>query len=286
MRSILKCPVCQGRLTVGATAATCELHHSFDLARSGYLNLLLPDQRRSTEPGDSPDMMRHRRAFLLAGFYNDVAQATAAAVSDALNGRAHANIADLGCGEGFFLAHLKRARAAHPAHHYYGIDISRSGVKMATTYDRAITWIVAGLHSSPFEARSLDVVLSMCAPIAGEEFRRVIRDNGALITVTPGPDHLDALRAIIYPSVVPHSPTPALLADDTRFTLSGSSRVRYSIALESQAVIMDLLSMTPFYWNISLETRARVEACSRLGVTVDLAVNVFRPRPAESAQSK
>ena len=278
MLSILKCPVCQGPLTVGATAAGCELHHSFDLARSGYLNLLLPDQRRSTEPGDSPDMMRHRRAFLSMGFYNEIARATAAAASDVLNGRAQANIADFGCGEGFFLAHLKRARAAHPAHRYYGIDISRSGIKMATTYDRAITWIVGGIHRSPFQSQSLDVVLSMCAPIAADEFRRVLRDDGALITVTPGPDHLDALRAVIYPSVVSHLPTSALMDDNTRFNLSESTRLRYPIELESQAVIMDLLSMTPYYWNISLETKSRVEACSRLGVTVDLFVNVFRPR--------
>jgi len=263
---------------VGATAAGCELHHSFDLARSGYLNLLLADQRRSTEPGDSPDMMRHRRAFLLAGYYDEIAQATAAAVSDALTGRAHASIADLGCGEGFFLAHVKRTLAAHPAYRYYGIDISRAGVKMATTHDRAITWIVAGIHRSPFEAQSLDVVLSMCAPIAGDEFQRVIREDGALITVTPGPDHLDALRAIIYPSVVPHLPAPALMDVDTRFNLSGSSRVRYPIDLESQEVIMDLLSMTPYYWNISLETKSRVEACSRLRVTVDLSVNVYSAR--------
>jgi hypothetical protein len=41
---------------------------------------------------------------------------------------------------------------------------------------------------------------------------------------------------------------------------------------------MNLLAMTPYYWNISRDTRARVEALSRLELTVDARVNVFRPR--------
>jgi hypothetical protein len=41
---------------------------------------------------------------------------------------------------------------------------------------------------------------------------------------------------------------------------------------------MNLLAMTPYYWNISLETKARVEALSELRFTVDVSVNVFRPR--------
>ena len=88
---------------------------------------------------------------------------------------------------------------------------------MATSYDREIRWVVASLHRSPFLPRSLDVVLSMFAPIDAADVRRVVRDDGALVTVTPGPDHLDALRAILYSDVQPHSPTPALMAGDTLF---------------------------------------------------------------------
>jgi hypothetical protein len=41
---------------------------------------------------------------------------------------------------------------------------------------------------------------------------------------------------------------------------------------------MSLLAMTPFYWNISLETMARVEALSHLEVTVDVSLIVRRRR--------
>lgn len=277
---ILKCPVCDAPLASGTRSAACPQNHTFDIARSGYLNLLLPNKKHSREPGDSPAMLRSRRAFLQAGHYDRIASATHAAVTEVLSGRAHANIADFGCGEGFFLAGLKRDldRAAIRPHGWFGVDISRTGVRMATTYDRQVRWVVASLHESPFLPQSLDVVLSMCAPIAVADLRRVVRQDGALVTVTPGADHLDALRALIYPSVVPHEPTPALMAGDTHFNRSGSTRVRYPIALNSRDDISHLLAMTPYYWNISRETKAMVDACSRLDLTVDVYVNVFRPR--------
>jgi 23S rRNA (guanine745-N1)-methyltransferase len=286
--TMLACPVCDGPLTLGATAAACPNGHSFDRARNGYFNLLLAKQ--SAEPGDSALMLKSRRAFLHAGFYNQMSQATNAAVVEIVAPRSHAHVADIGCGEGFFTTRLKRALheervakaakaatgAAPPV--VYGIDISRPGVKMATSLDRGIHWAVASLHHSPFMPHSLDVVLSMFAPIDAADVHRVVRQVGALVTVTPGPDHLDALRSIIYDNVQPHPPTPALMAGDTLFELSASTRIRYPIVVGSSAQIMNLLAMTPYYWNISRETRARVEALSRLETTVDAYVTVFRPR--------
>ena len=81
---MLACPVCGGPLTLGA-AATCANKHAFDRARSGYLNLLLT--KRSAEPGDSAAMLKSRRAFLQAGFYDAISSAATAAVVEILGGR-------------------------------------------------------------------------------------------------------------------------------------------------------------------------------------------------------
>jgi 23S rRNA (guanine745-N1)-methyltransferase len=288
MLSILKCPVCDRPLALRDTAAACEAGHSFDRARQGYLTLLLASQRHSPEPGDSPAMLHSRRVILRSGIYDPMADAMNAVVAELLAERSAAHVADLGCGEGLFLSRLKQQLVRlpgatvlapeRPADHFYGVDISRAGVKMATAYDREISWIVASLHESPFLPASLDVALSVFAPIDPADISRVLRPDGALVTVTPGPDHLDALRAIIYPSVVPHSPTPSFAADDTRFTLAHSTRTRARAAVTSHENVMHLLAMTPYFWNISLDTKARVEACARLEFTVDVSVNVFRLR--------
>src|SRR5471032_1059412 len=102
MNSVLACPVCGADLAIGATAATCPNTHSFDRARSGYLNLLLSNKKQSAEPGDSPAMMVSRRAFLQGGFYDQMAAAAGSAVAAVLAGRHAPHVADLGCGEGFF----------------------------------------------------------------------------------------------------------------------------------------------------------------------------------------
>ena len=277
--SVLACPVCGAELTVRATEAACPNRHAFDRARSGYLNLLLSNRKQSAEPGDSPAMMLSRRTFLQGGFYDPVAVAANSAVATVLDGRSESHVADLGCGEGFFTARLHDALAAGMplAPVSYGVDISRPGIKMATSYSRNVHWMVASLHRSPFMPRSLDVVVSIFAPIDAADVRRILRDDGALVTVTPGPDHLDALRRMIYASVKPHPETPPLMAGDTLFERTTSTRVRYPILVDSAAQVMNLLAMTPYYWNINRATRGRIEALSRLEPTVDVYVSVFRP---------
>jgi len=281
MTDIIACPVCGSALTLQPTAGVCPQKHTFDRARSGYLNLLLSNKKQSAEPGDSPAMLQSRRAFLQGGYYDQMAEATATAVADAMQGRADIHVADLGCGEGFFTARTRSAlvTSLSSAPTCYGVDISRPGVKMAASYGKDIHWIVASLHRSPFLPQSLDAVLSVFAPIDAADVRRVIRDDGVLVTVTPGPDHLDALRIIIYTSVKPHPQTPALMLGDTLFAHAASTRVRYPILIEEPSQIMHLLAMTPYYWHISRATKIAIEELKRIELTVDAVVNVYRPLP-------
>lgn len=271
--------MCGTSLALGPTAAACANAHTFDRARNGYLNLLLSNKKQSAEPGDSVGMLQSRRAFLQRGYYDQMAAAAVTTMTDVLGAgtprMAGAQVADLGCGEGFFTARIKTALTGAVV---YGVDISRPGIKMAAAHGRDIHWIVASLHRSPFLPASLSVALSVFAPIDAADVRRVIRDDGALVTVTPGPDHLQELRKIIYSTVKPHPPTPALMAGDTLFAHASSTRVRHSITLESQAEINDLVAMTPYYWHISASTRAAIAALQRLELTVDAYVNVFRPK--------
>src|SRR5471032_3287926 len=130
MNSVLACPVCGADLAIGATAATCSSGHSFDRARSGYLNLLLSNKKQSAEPGDSPAMMQSRRVFLRGGYYDQMASAANGVVVELLADRTDAQVADLGCGEGFFTTRLQGALAAGGSSHVYGVDISRPGIKM------------------------------------------------------------------------------------------------------------------------------------------------------------
>ena len=63
-RSRAACGTVDCRSSVSDRAFVCPAGHSFDLARSGYVNLLQPQDRRSTEAGDSQSSLSHARAAL------------------------------------------------------------------------------------------------------------------------------------------------------------------------------------------------------------------------------
>ena len=85
---MLQCPVrdCQMALVREGRRLVCPRNHSFDVARSGYINLLQPQERRSKQPGDTLAAVAARRrlhdrgftAPLLAGIA-ELAHATASA---------------------------------------------------------------------------------------------------------------------------------------------------------------------------------------------------------------
>ena len=60
---MLLCPVreCHLPLVREDRRVFCPRAHSFDVARSGYLNLLQPQDRRSKQPGDTTEAVAARR---------------------------------------------------------------------------------------------------------------------------------------------------------------------------------------------------------------------------------
>src|SRR3954462_3561227 len=62
-RSMLLCPVRDCHMAMERTErrVLCPRGHSFDVARSGYINLLQPQERRSSQPGDTVAAVAARR---------------------------------------------------------------------------------------------------------------------------------------------------------------------------------------------------------------------------------
>ncbi len=286
---ILRCPYCREALQRQERAYRCPSGHSFDIARQGYVNLLPAAQRRSKDPGDNRDMILARRRFLESGFYAPISDAINGVVAAALSGAPHRparNVLDAGAGEGYYLARLGAALTSLPVAPLpalYGVDISRHGMQYATHRSKAITWLVASVVDLPVASASLDVVLSVFAPFAPAEFRRVLRPDGALVVVGPGPHHLYALRQQIYAEVTPHEPEQFLPTLAPSFTPLSERRLGYELTVTTGEQIGDLLTMTPFGWNIDQARRAAVEATAPLRTAVDVAIRLFRPiaGPAE-----
>lgn len=290
MSSILQCPVCRQPLLPTATGYQCVAGHSFDAARQGYVNLVLAHKKHSKEPGDDPEMIQSRRRFLNQGYYcpvsDGVNEAVAAALAD-LAGPNDCNLLDAGCGEGYYLQRLKEAlahgSAAHLAITYHGVDVSKFAVRQATQRDRAMAWFVASINDLPFLDSSLDLVLSVFSPANVPEFARILKEDGCLVFVSPGPRHLNGLREIIYPVTREHDAPSITEKAKELFSPATVKRITYPLELTGNQAIMDLLAMTPYYWNIDRETKAKVAALNRLQLDVDVEVRVFRKKSGDGA---
>lgn len=272
---MFRCPVCSVALTIdhgGSGAAwRCPGGHSFDVAREGYVNLLITHQRRRREPGDSADMLRHRRNFLDRGHYRPLAEALA---GNASPGQA---VLDAGCGEGHYTSSWP---GAHEGLVLWGVDISKPAVRMAAKRARGrrrTHYAVGSVYDLPVVDATIDLVVSVFAPLHSPEFERVLRPGGRLVTVTPGPDHLAGLKARLFADPESHTDRGPLDGDGaaTRLVPVTSDRVRYDLELDDAATVSDLLNMTPYAWYVSPRVRAEAAAQTPLSTPVDFVVSTY-----------
>src|SRR5579871_1012407 len=77
----------------------CARGHSFDIARSGYTNLLQPQDRRSKQPGDTAAAVAARRRLHDRGATGPLLRG----IADMIGARASDVVLDAGCGDGFYL---------------------------------------------------------------------------------------------------------------------------------------------------------------------------------------
>ncbi|MFV2088866.1 putative RNA methyltransferase [Micromonospora sp. LOL_021] len=214
----LRCPVCHAPLAAhdggvprdgdihGNTDGTvrtlrCPAGHSFDVARQGYVDLVTGRVRHA---GDSTEMVAARDEFLRTGHFDMVATGLVRAVgspdpgdratddratrSPAPDDRAGPFVVDAGAGTGAYLAAVLEAL---PGAVGLALDLSKAAVRRAARAHpsaaavRCDTW-----RPLPIADACADLVLNVFAPRNGGEFARILRPRGALIVVTPLPDHL------------------------------------------------------------------------------------------------
>ncbi|HYM21620.1 MAG TPA: methyltransferase domain-containing protein [Vicinamibacterales bacterium] len=244
---------------------TCARGHAYDEARSGYVNLLQPQDRKSASAGDSKDAVDARARLLSRGVGRMlvdeiVRRATALASGDA---RSPSVVADLGCGPGDVLGTLTAARQFDAV----GIDLSTAAVDFAARRFPLVTWVVANADRRlPLADDSVDVVLSIHGRRHPRECARVLKPGGWVIAAVPAADDLVELRERLHGARLDRDRAEAFVAEHSPFFgVRERAVVRERARLDVEAV-HDLLRGT--YRGARRSESDRVDALGPMDVTL------------------
>lgn len=242
--SAFACPICQKNLTLVETSLKCDNHHSFDLAKFGYVNLA-PQIKQSANY--DKENFQNRQQILEAGLY----QAILEGISDILATNPSAKtILDIGCGEGFY---SRKLQEAHPDKTFYAFDISKDSVQIAAKSEPnwAVNWFVGDLARLPIKDASMDILLDIFSPANYGEFRRVLSKDGILIKVIPTENHLKEVRQMVQDQLTKKDYSNQDIKEhfQEHFSIQSSqiSSLTKSITTEQRQA---LLSMTPLLFHV------------------------------------
>lgn len=278
---VFACPACGEPLVRPGPSSVCPAGHSYDVAREGYVNLLLAQHRHSKDPGYSREMIAGRRDFFDAGHYEPLADDVARLVLDHLPARPDAVVLDAGCGEGYYLRRLRSMAVDHEtgrSARLHGIDISKHGIRVAARRDPAGDYAVAAIHRMPVLAASTDLLLTHFSPVSVEDFRRVVRPGGVVVVSGPGPRHLYSFKELLYDRPAEHEQADPLAAEPG-LVLEETRRIRHPLRLRGSQQVSNLLAMTPFFWSVDAAAQARLAEVAELDTEVDVVARVYRRLP-------
>jgi 23S rRNA (guanine745-N1)-methyltransferase len=274
--ALARCPLqclvrgCARPLTRRGRSYVCEAGHSYDVARSGYVNLLQPQDRRSPTAGDSGVAVDARASLLAHGIGRTLIEAIASRASSLDLGESPV-IVDLGCGSGDALAALSEERTG------VGIDISTAAIDRAARRFPDRTWVVANADRRlPLLDGSVDLVLSVHGRRNPPEVARVLRAGRYLVVAIPAADDLIELREMVQGTRVERDRVSAVVIEhEPLFEVLERAVVREMLDLDRGA-LLNLLQGT--YRGVRRAAAERVDALTRMTVTLASDLLVFRLR--------
>ena len=256
---VLRCPVCSGPLRAEGPSLRCPGGHCFDLAKEGYVNLLI-GSRPGDATGDSKEAARFRRDFLNKGYY--------APLRDALTRRfagRRGRLLDLCCGEGYYTAAL----GALPGLEVCGFDLAREMVRLAAKRNAGLTLFVANLARIPVPDGAFDWATLLFAPFQEKELARILKPGGRLVLAVPGRRHLYGLKQAVYDR--PYENDEAL-PETACLRLCGTERIEDRISLQSPEDIRAVFRMTPYYYRTGPADRAKLEGLQTLETEISFVL--------------
>lgn len=269
--SYFVCPICKGKFSRVENSLKCDKGHSFDIASSGYINLLKPGKMNNAKAGDSKEMIKARSNFFSCGAYAPIREKICSIV-EKLNNNV---IVDAGCGEGYYTEYIANKLENS---HVIGFDMSKFGCEHGAKSSRRmnksnILYSVSSIFDMPLNDECANVVVNMFAPVASEEFYRILTTQGHLIVVSSGIEHLNGLKKILYADVYDNEEK---FLNYDGFELLNVENLKYETIIENNETIYNLFTMTPYYHRTSLQDKDKLKYIDKLTTMIDVNFAIYR----------
>ena len=271
--SLFLCPICGAPFLREGGVYRCAGGHSYDVAREGYVHLLPANRKHSRQPGDDRDMVAARSRFLGGGWYRHLLDALQELALRYAGGKEIVFL-DAGCGEGYYTAGVAEAlEAAGRTVRSAGVDLSKFALKKAARRSPETEFAVASVYHLPIADAAADLLLDCFAPLAAEEYRRVVKPGGVFLYVVPAPHHLMEMKNVLYEAPYENPDQQVAYEGFSYLEVIPAER---TLRLEDSQAIRDLLGMTPYAWKTPQAGLERLAALEALTVTAAFRIHVFR----------
>jgi 23S rRNA (guanine745-N1)-methyltransferase len=275
-QNFLRCPVCGVNLTVGESKnLICDNKHSFDLSRTGYVNLLTKAHTTKYRK----EMFAARNRICHSGFYDALLDRIAdSIITFPLSDAGESSVVlDAGCGGGAHVSLLAGKLRSSGLDNVQGIgfDIAKEGIQLAARDYRDIIWVVGDITDLPVQSGSINVLLNILSPSHYSEFHRVLKKNGILIKVTPGEKYLAEIRELIFKDTEKEKYDPTEKTDhmEKHFDITSRDEVFYKVPVPPE-MLKPLIQMTPLSWNLEPAEIETLASSNLDEITIDLKITV------------
>lgn len=263
----LACPVCSKELVLFEKIYRCESNHCFDLSKYGVLNLALSNKSSKKRHGDDKNMVIARKDFLDGGYYEAIRKSVCCLSKKYCNNAE--SFVDAGCGEGYYTEFVANSISAEKV---YGVDISKDALRYFKKRLPNSLPIIASIFKMPLKTDSVDFCLSMFAPDAFGEVRRILKKDGIFIKTKVLKNHLFELKEAVYDTPYYNDEFP----DEAEgFEIIDSLTDDYKIRVVGED-IKKLFLMTPYYYKTSEKDQKKLDKLRELTTTVSVKTLVYR----------
>lgn len=276
-KDLFLCPICGESLKLDIkNSIVCKNKHTFDLSKTGYVNLLL----NSINSHYEKKMFESRKAICeLGAFDKMILKINEVIFTYYLKyyKQEKVTILDVGCGEGSHLSNIINELEKSFLTHFQGIgiDIEKEAIKIASKKYSNIIWCVADLVKCPFKSESFDIITNIFSPSNYTQFSRLLKTNGILVKVIPGEKYLEQLRNAFYKETNKghYSNENVIKHFEKNFNVIYKDSITYNIKLNSNE-LKELIQMTPLSWGIDEEKIKSILKKDINTITIDLCIIV------------